>query len=51
MAHLVHGLDPIATWEGGVVERVSSGLLPTEVGLQPIGGQMLEAAEYVARRR
>jgi streptomycin 6-kinase len=42
------GLDPIAIWEWGVVERVSTGLLGTRVGLQPVGGQMLAAADRVA---
>jgi len=40
------GLDPQAIWEWGVVERVSTGLLLTEIDLQPIGRQMLAAAEY-----
>ena len=30
------GLDATAIWEWGVVERVSTGLLGTSVGLQPI---------------
>lgn len=42
------GLDPTAIWEWGVVERVSTGLLGTKVGLQPVGGQMLAVAERVA---
>jgi len=42
------GLDATAVWEWGVVERVSTGLLGTEVGLQPVAGQMLRAAEAVA---
>lgn len=41
------GLDPVATWEWGVVERVSSGLLSTRVQLQPLGRDMLRAAEAV----
>ncbi|HEX6287349.1 MAG TPA: aminoglycoside phosphotransferase family protein [Acidimicrobiia bacterium] len=41
------GLDPNAIWEWGVVERVSTGLILTEIGLQPVGSQMLAAAEYV----
>jgi streptomycin 6-kinase len=43
------GLDPEAIWEWGIVERVSTGLLLTEIDLQPVGGQMLAAAEYVTR--
>jgi streptomycin 6-kinase len=42
------GLDPTAIWEWGVVERVSTGLLGTRVGLQPVGGQMLAVADRVA---
>ena len=42
------GLDATAIWEWGVVERVSTGLLLTSIGLQPVGGQMLAAAEHVA---
>ena len=30
------GLDVDAIWEWGVVERVSTGLLCTEIGLQPV---------------
>jgi streptomycin 6-kinase len=41
-------LDETAIWEWGVVERVSTGLLGTRVGLQPIARQMLVAAERVA---
>jgi streptomycin 6-kinase len=45
------GLDPTAIWEWGVVERVSTGLLATVIGLQPIGAQMLAAADRIATRR
>lgn len=38
------GLDESAIWEWGVVERVSTGLLCTEIDLQPIGAEMLVAA-------
>jgi streptomycin 6-kinase len=41
------GLDAEAIWEWGVVERVSTGLLGTRVGLQPVATQMLRAAERV----
>lgn len=40
--------DAVAIWEWGVVERVSTGLLGTEIGLQPIAGEMLQAAEVIA---
>ncbi|HEX5586867.1 MAG TPA: aminoglycoside phosphotransferase family protein, partial [Acidimicrobiia bacterium] len=42
------GLDEAAIWEWGVVERVSNGLLGTEVDLQPSASQMLEVADSVA---
>ena len=42
------GLDAEAVWEWGVLERVSTGLLGTSVGLQPVATQMLRAAERVA---
>jgi streptomycin 6-kinase len=41
------GLDPAAIWEWGVVERMSTGLLCTQIGLQPAGRQMLRVAERV----
>jgi streptomycin 6-kinase len=43
------GLDETAIWEWGAVERVSTGLLATRIGLQPVGSQMLAAADHVAR--
>jgi streptomycin 6-kinase len=43
-------LDPVAIWEWGVAERVSTGLLATQVGLQPVGSEMLAVAELVAAR-
>jgi streptomycin 6-kinase len=42
------GLDAVAIWEWGVVERVSTGLLGTKVGIQPVATQMLRAAEHLA---
>lgn len=42
------GLDATTIWEWGVVERVSTGLLGTKVGLQPIARQMLAAADRLA---
>ena len=44
-----HGLDAIAIWEWGVVERVSTGLMATKIGLQPVGRQMLALADRIAR--
>ena len=41
-------LDPTAIWEWGVIERVSTGLLCTKVGLQPPGREMLKVADHVA---
>jgi streptomycin 6-kinase len=43
------GLDPVSIWEWGAIERVSTGLLLTKVDLQPIGRQMLETADHIAR--
>ena len=42
------GLDAIAIWEWGVVERVSSGLWCIKLDLQPTGSEMLAVAERVA---
>lgn len=42
------GLDVTAIWEWGVVERVSTGLLGTEVDLQPMAREMLATADQVA---
>jgi streptomycin 6-kinase len=42
------GLDPVAIHEWGVVERVSTGLLCERIGLQPVGRQMLAAADRIA---
>lgn len=42
------GLDAAATWEWGVIERVSTGLLCTKIGLEPIGHDMLAAADHLA---
>jgi streptomycin 6-kinase len=42
------GHDPEAIWEWGVAERVATGLLATRIGLQPVGRQMLAAADHVA---
>ena len=41
-------LDVAAIWEWGAVERVSTGLLGTRVGLQPVAREMLAAADLVA---
>jgi streptomycin 6-kinase len=42
------GCEPVAIWEWGVVERVSTGLLATKIELQPVGREMLAAADAVA---
>lgn len=39
------GRNAIAIREWGVVERVSTGLLSTKIGLQPVTRQMLQAAD------
>ena len=44
------GRDAAAIWEWGVVERVSTGLGCSELGLQPDATQMLAAADFVAER-
>jgi streptomycin 6-kinase len=44
------GLDPAAIWEWGVVERVSTGLVCAAIDLQPVGRQMLAAADAIAAR-
>lgn len=41
-------LDATAIWEWGVVERVATGLLCTEIDLQPVGRQMLAVADRLA---
>jgi streptomycin 6-kinase len=43
------GLDATSIWEWGVVERVSTGLLGTKVGLQPVARQMLAVADRICR--
>ena len=42
------GLDATAIWEWGVVERVSTGLLATRIGLQPVGREMLATADALS---
>ncbi len=42
------GLDATAIWEWGVVERVSTGLVATKIGLQSVGRQMLDIADRIA---
>lgn len=42
------GLDPVATWEWGVIERLASGLLCTQIQVQPLGRDTLRTAEAVS---
>lgn len=42
------GLDEVAIWEWGVVERVSTGLVCTSIDLQPSGRDMLAVADRLA---
>jgi streptomycin 6-kinase len=42
------GCDETAIWEWGVVERLSTALLAIEIDLQPVGDEMLAAAERVS---
>jgi streptomycin 6-kinase len=44
------GTDPVAIWEWGAAERVSTGLLLISIGLHAEGTEMLRAAEYVSPR-
>lgn len=41
-------LDATAIWEWGVAERVSTGLMATRLDLQPVGQQLLDAADRVS---
>jgi len=41
------GTDAQAIWEWGVVERVATGLVLTAIGLQPVGREMLAAADRI----
>ncbi|WP_238146795.1 aminoglycoside phosphotransferase family protein [Ornithinimicrobium murale] len=43
------GLDATATWEWGVVERVSTGLLLLAIDLPEVGADMLAVADRVSR--
>lgn len=42
------GLDATATWEWAAVERLSTGLVCTRLDFQPLGRQLLRAAERVS---
>jgi streptomycin 6-kinase len=42
------GLDPVAVWEWGVIERVSTGLECTRIDLQPVGREMLTVSDHLA---
>jgi streptomycin 6-kinase len=42
------GTDAEAIWEWGVVERVSTGLLCTQIELQPVAREMLAAADRLS---
>ena len=44
------GRDETAIWEWGVIERVSTGLLGTRIGMQPVAQQMLQAADWVSAK-
>lgn len=45
------GCDAAAIWEWGVAERVATGLVARSIGLEPVGTQMLAAADVVAGLR
>ncbi len=38
------GLDEVAIWEWGIIERLSTAQLAIRLGLQPVGDEMLQAA-------
>jgi streptomycin 6-kinase len=42
------GTDPEAIWEWGLADRVATGLVLTSIGLQPVAGEMLAAADTIA---
>jgi len=42
------GRDETAIWEWAVVERMSTGLLCTQIGVQPQGRLLLAAADALA---
>jgi streptomycin 6-kinase len=43
------GLDAGAIWEWGVVERLSDGLMSATIDVQPLAGQKLAAASFIAK--
>ncbi len=45
------GCDVTAIWDWGLAERVATGLTATRIGLQPVGRQMLAAADRIACAR
>ncbi|MEV6487738.1 aminoglycoside phosphotransferase family protein [Actinoplanes sp. NPDC051633] len=44
------GTDATAIWEWGVAERVSTGLVLTGIGLQPLAAQMLGVADEISQK-
>ncbi len=42
-------VDPLAIWQWGCIERVSTGLLMLQLGVEPLGGDMLKVADAWAR--
>lgn len=49
LASLAGGLDPVAIWEWSCVERLSTGLLLLQIGMEEIGRDMLAVVERIAR--
>lgn len=43
------GVDPLAIWQWGFIERVSTGLLMLQLGLEPLGSDTLKVADAWAR--
>jgi streptomycin 6-kinase len=45
------GTDPTAIWEWGLIERVTTGLVLTVAGVQPVAARMLATADAISRHR
>ena len=43
-----HGCDADAIWDWSVIERVSTGLVATQIDLQPVGRELLAFADRIA---
>ena len=43
-----YDLDATAIWDWSVIERVSTGLVATEIDLQPVGRELLALADRLS---